>query len=282
MTAKIPESTIDKAQSLYESGLPLREVSEIVGRSEEGLRKHFKIRGVKMNKGSSGRKPPNAITNLPDDHICADYIQGHSENALANHYKVSRSVIRRILIKNNVSMRNQSESEKMKWSQMSEKQRLNQVMSAHKACKGRVRGDEELEKMALSREMNFPEHYVGIGEPELKEWLTRSNIPFKYQKACLSYNLDFIIKNVNVELTAKMGRNNINNRYIFERATRVFGEGYKTLYVEFAGLDRMIGREELIINTVDDINNGLYGESHYILLRLMENTHTITIMDSTK
>lgn len=278
MTAKVPENIIEYAIKLYAEGKPLREVAGIVGRNEETLRNHFKKRGVQMRKTSQGRPAPNAIMDLPEIEIIRAYEMGRSENSLAMHFGISRNVIRRILNKHNIHVRNQSESEKLKWSQMTDEQRENQVIKAHAACSGRVRTPDELKKMAISREENFPEYFIGIGEPELKEWFKSKDIKFEYQKACLSYNLDFVVNGIDLELTGRIGRNQPSNTAVYERAERVYQQGYKTLYVEFVGVDRLIENANLVLSTIQEINANAYGEAYYILLRIFENHHSITVL----
>lgn len=278
MVARVPDEIIDKATELYTAGKSLREISEVLGFSRQVISRHFKNRDFKTRKTSEGRQAPNKINNLPESQICQDYQKGESENSISKTYGVSRNVIRRILLKHNIQARSQSESEKMKWSQMSEQQRENQVRRAHDACKGRIRTNEELNKMAVSRSENFADWFVGVGEPELKKWLETNNISFEYQKPCLSYNLDFVVKGVDLELTSCIGRNKASNDIIFNRAERVYSQGYKTLYVEFRGVDKLISNAGFIIKLIDKINNGEYDEAHYILLRISEDRRDITIM----
>lgn len=279
MTAKIPENTLDMAEKMYASGKSLREISIYVGRSVNALSRGLKLRGVEIKKTTSGRIAHNTISSLPEHQICKDYQKGESENSIAKTYAVSRNVIRRILINSDVAIRNQSESERMKWSKMSNEQRANQVKLAHDACRGRVRSEKELEKMAISRSENFADWFVGVGEPELKSWFESNNIDFEYQKPCLSYNLDFVVKGVDLELTSSIGRNKASNDIIFNRAERIYSQGYKTLYVEFRGVDRLVSNAEFIIKLIDRINKGEYGEAHYILLRICEDRRDITIMN---
>lgn len=278
MSAKIDELKINKAIELYNNGSSLRQCGEIVGVHEETLRRYFKKNNVNIRKCNTGRQPPNIITSLPEHEICTSYNNGVSENRLSKDYGISRGVVRRILKKHACKIRNQSESEKLKWESMSRDQRENQYSSAHKACIGRIRSQAELEKMALTRELNFPEWFIGIGEPELKQWLLDMGIEFKYQKACLSYNMDFLVDNIDLELTGHIGRNHPTNGFIYERSKRIYECGYKTLYVEFYGVDRLINNAGLILDIIRKINDGLYGEPHYLLLRIYEDRHELTEM----
>ena len=279
MTAKTPNELIEKAIELYNELNPLRVCAIHVGVNQETLRKHFKKRGVKMRKTTQGIPANNRITNLPETLICEMYIDGKSENFLSHHYKISRPVIRRILLRNGTTIRSQSQAEYLKWEGMTKDARQNQVRLAHDACRGRVRSQAELNKMAISRQENFSEHFVGIGEPELKNYFIKNQIDFEYQRACLSYNLDFLVKGIDLELTGSIGRNQPSNSFVYQRAKNVYSQGYKTLYIEFIGVDRLIDNAPLILNLIDKINNGAFGDGYYILLRLFEGHHSVSILN---
>ncbi|HEY4537092.1 MAG TPA: hypothetical protein VIG45_01400 [Erysipelothrix sp.] len=277
MTARIPESTIDKAENLYNSGKSLREISKLVGRGEEALRKHLKNRGIEIKKTSTGRVAPNAILNLPEDHICADYLQGNSENAISKTYGVSRGVIRRILKNHNIKIRSQSESETLKWSRMSIDQRENQVKKAHISARGRVKTDEEKRKTAISREINTPDWYIGCGEPEFKKWLDNEGIEYKYQKAVEFYNIDFLIDGIAVELTSFVGRNRLTRSDFMSRADILNKQGIKTLAVEFKNEAELISHAYDVINMANKLRSN-HLDAYYVAYRLQFSEPDIRIL----
>lgn len=278
MAKKTSVESVNIAKNLYQSGVSMKECSSKIGIHEETLRRLFKEVGVKTRKTSTGIKPKNKNESIPEIDVIILYKSGVSENSISKEYKVSRNVIRRILNSNNVYRRNQSESEKMKWSFMNNEERINQYKSAHDACKGRVRTQDELNKMAISRELNFAEHFVGIGEIEFKEYLIKNNIDFSYQKACMSYNMDFLINNVCLELTSCIGRNIKSNEYTKRRAREIYSKGYKTLYVEFVNIEKLILNLDLIIQTINKIKKDDFKDSHYFLLRILKNTNSFKDM----
>jgi len=73
------------------------------------------------------------LIELPNEEIAKLYLSGVSENALSKTYNVNRGAIRNRLILQGVQIRNQSEAETLKWSQMDDVQRKNQVKKAHQA-----------------------------------------------------------------------------------------------------------------------------------------------------
>ena len=276
MTAKIPKSIIDQAENLYISGMSLREVSESVGKSEDALRKHLKLRGVEMRKTSTGLKPKNTILDIPEDKICIDYAQGCSENLLSKQYGVSRNVIKRILRDNNIDRRNQSQSESLKWSQMSPKQREDQVKNCHIAIKGAARSDDTKHKIAISRQENTPDWYIGVGEREFKELLSLKLIDFEYQKPVLGYNLDFFIDGVAVELTSFTGRNSRVKKPQQVRALNIFNaELIHTLAVEIQTKEDIALFYNQIMSAVVDLQNQSKSHCNYWIARCNGNSFSL-------
>lgn len=278
MVAKTKPEIIDQAIILYESGDPLRVCGEKVGVNEETLRNHFKKRGVKMRITSQGQPNPKTITNLPENSICVAYTHGKSENHVANEYGVSRNVIRRILKKHNVHIRTQSEAEELKWSKMTNEQRESQVVKAHTAVRGVPRSDEAKRNLAISREQNTPDWYIGCGEPEFGEWLTNEGIQFDYQKAVEFYNIDFLINGIAVELTSFVGRNRLTRDDFMRRAEILKQQGIKTLAVEFRNAQELINHAYDVLNMVNKFKSGHYGDKHYIAYRLQFSEPDIRIL----
>lgn len=255
MTAKTPESKIDQAQVMYTNGETLSEISKKINVSADVISKRLRQRGIEIRKTSQGRASANAITTLPEKDICDKYISGNSENSLAGDFGVSRTVIRRILTKNKIHIRSQSESEKMKWSRMSEDQRRNQVKNCHALSIGRIKEDKEKHNMALARERLLIGHYIGVGEIEFKEKLELEKIPFVFQKAVLGYNLDFLIYGVDVELTSFTGKNAHHKIKPKTRAVNIFKDkGFNTLAIEIRTDQDMIDNFDFIIDTIKELS----------------------------
>ena len=272
MTAKTPVEIIDQVFSLYDDGLSFNEISKIVGVGKETIRKHFKMNGCVARKTAQGRPSPNTINNLPEESICNDYMSGVSENELSKRHLTSRAVISRILKKNNVPRRNQSESEYLKWSQMTDEQRHNQVRACHTATIGRINTIEHREKIALARQANTPTHYIGVGEDRLKEILLLGNVEFEYQKPVLGYNLDFFVSNVAIELTSFTGRNSSVKKPQQKRALNIFNHsGIHTLAVEITSEDDIDLFYSQIMCAVSDLKLADKSHCNYWIARCKNN-----------
>ena len=65
--------------------------------------------------------------------IIKQFSNGKSVNEISKKFKIARNTINRILLRNNIRPRTQSEAETLKWSNMTEYQRKKQVQKAHEA-----------------------------------------------------------------------------------------------------------------------------------------------------
>lgn len=277
MTKKISENIINQAIELYNQLNPLHVCAKHVGVNEETLRKHFKKHGVVMRKANKGGKAPNIIEDLPELHICDYYMGGESENSIANRFKVSRNVIRRILLKHGVQVRSQSQAESLKWSKMTNEQRANQVKKAHDAVTGKPKSDDAKRALAKTREVNIPDWYIGCGEPEFKEWLENEGIEYQYQKAVEFYNVDFLINGVAVELTSFVGRNRLSRDDFMRRAEILNDQGIKTLAVEFRNESELLSHAYDVINMVNKVKSNHF-DAYYIAYRLQFNEPDIRVL----
>lgn len=218
------------------------------------------------------RKAHNKINNLPSIEIINKYTSGTSENKISIEYGVSRKVIRRILEENNVNIRNQSQAELLKWSQMTDDQRRNQVKNCHALSIGRVPSEETKNKIAIARQNNTPDHYIGVGEKEFKELLSFKLIDFEYQKPILGYNLDFFIDGVAVELTSFTGRNSKLKKPQQVRALNIFkAESIHTLAVEIETEKDIASFYNQIMSAVFDLQVKDKSHCNYWIARCKNN-----------
>jgi hypothetical protein len=139
----------------------------------------------------------NKINILPDT-IISEYKSGKSINQIAKDRGLSRVPITRILKESGIKMRNQSQAEKLKWSQMSDIQRIKQVQAAHDSTKGRYVPIVERRKRAIS--FQACNSRIGIGEEIVQKFFKSENIDFVYQFPIDGYNLDFLVSPVAVEV----------------------------------------------------------------------------------
>lgn len=266
---KIDHCLVLKAAEMYESGLSTKVCAKRIGCHKETLRKKFNEIGISMRDRSSGITPHNKINNLPELSICNDYICGVSENSLSKKHSVSRNVIRRILTNNKVAIRSQSESEVEKWKRMNQEQRDNQVRNAHASMIDYKPTDDTKHKIAISREINTPDWFIGFGEKEFLNKLNDIGVSYFYQKAIMSYNIDFLIDGIAYELTAQIGRNVKSKKPLITRAKSLYDCGIKTLAIEFKSIDELISNIKRILEYGENLNNS---EWYYSVIRIQNNT----------
>ena len=126
-------------------------------------------------------------------HLIECYQSGMSENKLAKLAGIGRTAMRKFLVGAGVDIRSQSEAERLKWSQMPEAIRTNQVRAAHEAARGRVHSFEERAARAKTNETS--KFRASPVESMLIDWLLElaPGLSITPQKAVGVYNIDVAI-----------------------------------------------------------------------------------------
>ena len=192
MPYRIDVDTNDLIEA-YESGMSTREIAEKFPISKPAVNARLNRAGVTMRDRGSGNR-----MDLPVAEIGERYSRGGSENALAAHMGVSRTAIRRCLRESGVHIRNQSESERLKWSQMTAAERRAQTKPAHDASRGRTKTAAELHAAARTRQRGAT--HVSDQELLLAAMLRDRGLVPIHQKAVGPYNCDLAIGRVAVEV----------------------------------------------------------------------------------
>lgn len=129
--------------------------------------------------------------NLDYLHIVQLYRSGLSENQIAKHLGVSRTAIRKRLIKAGITPRTQSEAESLKWSQFTPEQRRQQVAAANKACRGRVHSEEERIKRAQTTYVR--QLRISANEQRLADMLRAQGLTVEQQFPVYTCNVDLAV-----------------------------------------------------------------------------------------
>ncbi len=135
------------------------------------------------------------ITTLDTNNIINEYLTGKSVLYLARQNHVCRQVIHRILIDNDVAVRNRSESMYVRMAQTSVEDRKRLAHAANVAKRGSHNTPEMLHKRALAHQRR-----IGIFEQEFIDALSNAGINVTPQEPFLSYNLDLGCGNIAVEI----------------------------------------------------------------------------------
>jgi very-short-patch-repair endonuclease len=132
------------------------------------------------------------IIEIPDlDNLVKRYIAGESENKLSREAGVNRMTFRLRLLKAGVTPRNQSQSEALKWANMTPAQRKRQVAAAHRAAIGRK--ISVAEKIARSKTVEIRQSHVSPIEIELAKRLRNMGLDIATQKSVYFYNVDIAV-----------------------------------------------------------------------------------------
>lgn len=168
------------------------------------------------------------FSNLND--IIKSYESGVSINQLSKENSVSRSVIKRVLKSNNIQLRSQSESERIKWSNMSKQQRKRQVQKAHEATRGRFVSTAE--KIKRAKSAYFNSFKKGLYEFEIFEMLKYKGYDAVIQKNLGIYNIDLSIHKFPICIEIQSNNHNVlRSPKIFKRTKYILNSKKFLLYI---------------------------------------------------
>jgi hypothetical protein len=125
------------------------------------------------------------------DNVIKRYYSGISLNQLSKEIGITRITLTRRFKSLGVNLRSQSDSERIKWSKMSEQQRKRQVQKAHESTRGRVVSTSEKVKRAKSAYFNA--FKKGLHETEISEILNYLGYKSFIQKNFGIYNIDISV-----------------------------------------------------------------------------------------
>jgi very-short-patch-repair endonuclease len=132
------------------------------------------------------------------DNLVQSYVSGESELSIANRFGISRSVVRRLLLKSGVQPRGQSEANIVSMSRMTPEQREARCASAHASARGRKQKLVEKVRRAQTRQNRL--RGVSQIESALCTKLTDRGLQVVQQQAIGPYNCDIGAAPVAVEV----------------------------------------------------------------------------------
>jgi len=219
---------LDHFGSRYLAGEPVDKLAP-----EAGGRPVWFYGLMKRNGFVRPRQPGKKRIILVDaDSIASRYSAGESELSLSRSAGVSRAVIRRHLVEKCVPLRNQSESESVKWSRMTEAQRRSQVAPAHIAARGRVVTATEKSRRSSTHERTGSRS--SPLEQRFVELLAVSGVAFTQQKSVGPYNLDFAVKELPIAVEIFGGNWHASGRHLAshpERCKYLLDNGWSIIII---------------------------------------------------
>lgn len=258
---------IDDLIHQYNSGHSIAQIAMREHACSTTIKRAFVSRGATFRNQSDCMRKRHAESNMD---ILADvataYRGGMSENAVAKKFRVSRSAIRRLLLISGCHIRTQSEAEFLKWSQMTEDQRIVQVASAHDKVRGMKRSYSDLSTRAKGKEKTLG-IAIGDGEITMIEWLSKRGITASHQVAAGKYNLDVSAYPFAIEIHKNCWRPHGIPR-IRERIEFLRNAGWHVIYVwltKSAPLDEKAA--DIIAGLIGQIGSDAPDRGQYLIIR---------------
>jgi hypothetical protein len=164
------------------------------------------------------------------DNVIERYESGVSLNQLSKEVGIARITLTRRFESLGVNLRSQSDSERLKWSKMTETQRKRQVQKAHEASRGRLVSTAEKIKRAKSAYLN--NFKKGRHELELIELLRDFGYDAVSQLNFGIYNLDISVHGLPIAIEIQTSNHQLLRRpKHIQRTKYILGRKYFLIYV---------------------------------------------------
>ena len=234
MTRKKPNTNIDDAVKDYIAGDSCKVAARKWNTAEKTLSDYLKANGLFRNKteiakikgvkisANSGNKLA-----MPESDIIALYKSGISEQAISKQFNVSRQVIKRILIANNIKRRGCSKAANNRWGGMTATERKAAISNAIEFNRGKKLSYNHLCKVAKGVEMN--QSNMSASEKFLFDLLLERGIETIPQKAVGKYNIDLAIFPLGIEIFGGFWHASKPNH--IERTRYLLDNGWNMLFI---------------------------------------------------
>lgn len=248
----------DRIVQMYKSGQSSPAIADIIGCSKSFVLLTLKRNNVPRRTTKWGKR---------DDAIVSEYVSGKSENAVSKKFGISRSAVRRRLEKAGVHIRNQSESEALKWAKMTKKQRANQVRKAHKSTANRsAKRLKEIQRMSAKTKQKSLSK-VGELEMEFIKAFEKRGLTCKPQLAVDVYNIDIAVGNTAIEIHGNSSNPHTHKGFYKRRIVNLLKRGWNVIYIKTIG-DVFVDRTaDKVCAMIDLIKSDKSGICHYGMIR---------------
>lgn len=272
MTRKKPNTNIDDAVKDYIAGDSCKVAARRWNTAEKTLSNYLKtnglfrskaeiakIKGVKISANSGNKLV------MPESDIIGLYESGISEQAISKQFNVSRQVIKRVLIANNIKRRGCSESANNRWTNMTVTERKAAIANAQEWTRGKKLSFEHLCKVAKGVERN--QSNVSASEKFLFSLLLERGIKTIPQKAVGKYNIDLAIFPLGIEVLG--GFWHASKSKHIERTRYLFDNGWNMLFIWNHAIRSPIthGVAEYIVSYLDELSRNPTSICQYRVVR---------------
>lgn len=242
------------AINAYESGMSVKKVARKIGTYSAIVLNALAVECVKIRSrsesqytrlatqnpavtkarakhASSCRRSAKKTAAIPVSEMLAMYDRGDPVKSIADRFGVDASSIVSRLKANGRKIRTLGEQQKIRWSRMSDSDRVSMMTGAHKASRGRKRSDSSNEAAAVTRFER--QTHIGASEERLAIDMKSRGLTFLQQFPIGPYNLDFAFEESLVAVEVECG-NWGKPRPVFkylDRMKYIFDRGWRVLIV---------------------------------------------------
>lgn len=215
---------IDSLVKLYKEGRSVDEIS-----IQFGVSRSFAYN--KIRKAIGGFDAHRIINHPKTRFVIDEYMSGMSENAVAIRHGLQRNTVKAILVQNGIKRRSQSEAEMLKWSKMTEQQRIKQVKKAHQAIREKPPEfhARSAELQAISKQKSLSK--VGDFEMLFIDHFNKLGFSCIPQRAFGAYNIDIAIGNTAIEIHSNDCLPH-NHAYYRKRIMHLLESNWNVIYVK--------------------------------------------------
>lgn len=242
---------------MYMAGLPIPQIMKEFNASQAWVFSNCRKLGIKRRK---------FVYEVIGQKAVDLYLSGVSENEVANRLGVGRTAIRIALVKAGVAIRNQSESEKLKWSQMTEAQRKKQVEKANQSIRSKPKEFhwESSVKQAITKQRSLAK--VGSLEKEFGLAFADLGKPCIPQLAFDVYNIDLAIGRSAIEIHVNPSHPH-THKFYRKRIEYLLKGGWNVFYIKIANKVLLHRAAEKISQMIDLIEANKSTVRHYGVIR---------------
>lgn len=217
------DSVEDVATRWHTSAKPLSDLLKAKGLFRSKAERDV-VKGAKISSHS-----PNKIIFSEGDSaaILAMFASGQTENQISIQFNVSRNVIRKFLTGKGIQPRTFSQSNSLRYIDMSQAEKNAVIKNAQEATRGVLQTIEHLFNRAKGNEKTLPN--VSPSEEILSELLAERGIITIPQKAINKYNVDLAAFPVAIEVFGGAWHATKPNH--IERMRQIFSEGWDVVIV---------------------------------------------------
>jgi transposase len=213
---------VDYVVKAYADGVSANKLAQQLGVSGKAVHNCLVRSGVALR----GKPNPDLPT------VVELYRSGMSENQVAQHFGVARGCIRNRLIKAGITPRSQSESETLKWSQMTAEQRRHQVAAANQSARGRVRSEQE---MILRAQIVYERQlHVSHNEQRVAGMLRAHGFAIEQQFPIHTCNVDIAVHPGPIAVEVNGGgwhKTEAHSRLMAQKREKLFSRGWALIEV---------------------------------------------------